>query len=164
MGKPKSGKNKRRNPTPKASVRKRFVAVHTSAAETLGKWQEDKHNRKIVSKVQALIQAFEVGEPVVVQLLRNLAVEPVRGSDGLLELGPKQKRGGAPRVFLLRYKKAEVFVAAGMEHGTKGASVMGIAIGRATTAKRVLDSCSSTEAMQRLGKDYAIEELQRNDG
>lgn len=102
---------------------KPLVAVHADVADALREWQRSKH-RPVAIKAANLIQALVRDEQDVVSaVLRQLAVDSIREAPGLVELGPKQSRGGAARLFLYREHSNAFFVFAAIEKGSSGVRI-----------------------------------------
>lgn len=116
----------------------RFVAVHADVQEALRNWEKKAAgHRPVAKKVASLMEALVRNQEETVQaLLRQLDRDPIRDSSGLVELGPKQSKGGAPRVFLLRDFSCAFFVAAGAEKGSSGVKI-DVAKNRADEIRRL---------------------------
>ncbi len=80
---------------------------------------------------------------------RQLAVTPIRGCNGLVELGPKQSQGGAARVFLLDKYCVAFFVTGGVEKSNSGVKIEE-ATNRANELKKVFKSRDREIALEIL--------------
>lgn len=110
-----------REPGKSGLAGQRLVAVHKDAVQAIRAWSQSEAHKAEVPKFLAMMMAlFEDDQNLVQAQLRRNSVESVRGCKGLVELGPKKKKGGAPRLFLFRQGAAAWFVAAGLEKGSGG--------------------------------------------
>jgi hypothetical protein len=73
--------------------------------------------------------------------------------------GPKQQKGGAPRVFVLRDFDSSFFVIAGVEKGSKGVKI-DEACRRANHIKATFSKLDREEAIASIEADYAIFEVE----
>ena len=159
MGRRKSRAKKNKNKQQSRRPPPRFVAYHPEVVQALEDWSmPGRKQRVFAKKVQTLGETFLTGEERDIQLLfRQMKVDPIHGASKLVELGSKQQRGGAQRVFVLRYgNRSAFFVAAGVEKGTSGAAEMGKARSR---AKEIQD-CEPPESISDVdtlwGAEYEL--------
>lgn len=139
-------------------LRHRFVAIHAAAEEQLAVWRGSVSTCVgFMAKLQVLLDGFLRGDqPAIQMLVRRLAQDTIYGVDGLRELGPKQKKGGTPRVFYLRRTAGTFLVAAGMETGTGGAQAMDIAKTRAQAIILVPEPTTDAEVTRIWAAAYGI--------
>ncbi len=118
-------KRKQKNRKEQESPRQeRVVAVHDDVKELLTDWSKDKNHKSVATKIHNLIKAYGNDEKSTVDAIkRQLAVDPIHGCQGLVELGPKQSKGGAARIFLLDKYCIAFFVAGGVEKGSTGVNI-----------------------------------------
>ena len=110
-----------------------------------------------IGKFLALASALSSGQQTeIVQLLARNDVQSIHDSPGLVELGPKQNKGGAPRSFLYRGGWIDAFVAAGLEKGNHGVREIAIAKTRAQNLRDVTRPQTATAAEAVLSNEYRV--------
>ena len=134
----------------------RFVAVHKTVRAELVAWDTSQEWKGQVPKFLALCDELLKGDQAMIQaLLRRNCAEQIKEFPGLLELGPKQKKGGAPRVFLFREGTGSYLVAAGLEKGSGGVREIGTAKNRVETLKKAGLPRTAKIAAEKLA-DYIV--------
>lgn len=121
-------------PTPATEAvppRSRFLAIRADVLKQLDEWRADDHRKVVVQKWATLGTALLGNDaPMIAALLRLNCAEAIKGANNLLEVGPKQNRGGAPRLFILREGVGAIWLAVGLEKGTGGVPEIGDARSR----------------------------------
>jgi hypothetical protein len=128
------------------------VGVHPDVQAALRDWGKTKIHNAVATKVTSLLKALVRNEQAVVDaILKQLAVQNIHEMPGLVELGPKQSRGGAARLFLWRGESAAFFVAAGIEKGSRGLkATIETARGRAKVIRETLSKVERGNALRAL--------------
>ena len=121
---------KPRAPPPLKEEPFRFVAVHKSVLDFMREFMSYTHVQKWCALSDDLLEG---DEEIIRMTLRRLDTETLR--DGLLEVGPKRRRGGSPRLFILRDKSGCFFLLAAMEKSNHGVKGMDTAVDRAKTVR-----------------------------
>jgi hypothetical protein len=136
-----------------------FVAIRKDVVRTFEEWEsESPRLANVVSKFLALAEALVCRDPDLVNhLLKRNDVDPIKDCSGLVELGPKRQKGGAPRLFLFRRADGAFFVAAGIEKGSKGVKEMATARDRAGALREIRTYGITPEAVARtLGSEWTV--------
>jgi len=125
----------------------RYVALHSDVRGCLDQWALDSTYRSFAAKFEAMLRAFSMGQEDHANVLHSCLLRAKIKGAKLLEYGGVQK-GGAPRVFGVRFREAYIFVAAGVEKTNTGCRTIGLARGRANelvprlkTVKTAQDFC-----------------------
>jgi hypothetical protein len=135
----------------------RLVAIHKDVVAEMRKWEAEGNHKVAKGKMLAACEAFlERDDRLYEALLRQSDCEKLKNGSGVLELGPKQKKGGAPRLFMLRRKDALVLLAAGVEKGNRGVKEMEVATERAALIPSADALGSPRAAGAALGTTYQV--------
>jgi hypothetical protein len=137
-----------------------FAALHHDVTAVLGEWSRD--YAAIVGKINQLLESLIRNDLNAINDATkrlDIAVPGRRLAPNLFELGPKQCQGGAPRVFLLRNRRA--LVAAGLEKGSGGVTVaISLARKRATEiearASKVSAPITLEDVRKILGGEFEV--------
>lgn len=130
-----------------------YVLLHDDVMQLLNDWKMSKEHCAMAQKIMNLVNAFlENDRGLVNAIKRQLAVESVHGCTGLQELGPKQSKGGAARIFILDKFCTAFFVAGGVEKGVSGIKIVE-ARARADEIKRIFKAESTERAIELLVDD-----------
>jgi hypothetical protein len=133
-----------------------FIAVHEKVQSSLRKWSTSQGHSSIAMKIGNLMQAIIREEQDTINaILRQLAVEKIYGCKGLLELGPKQSKGGAARVFLYRKFSGAFFIDADVEKGSRGIN-NATAKGRVAEIEWIFNTKPRKEAQEAIKEKYEI--------
>lgn len=75
---------------------------------------------------------------------------------GLWEAGPKQRRGGAPRLYFWRTGMGSYLLAAAVEKGSRGTKSIKVAADRMKAIKRSGVPATVADARRILGREYDV--------
>jgi len=149
------GASRKAGAGPPAKVR--FVAIHRDVIAEMKKWETEGNHGSAMGKMLGACDAFVKREDALYEaLLRQNACEKLKNGSGVLELGPKQKKGGAPRLFILRRQDGLVLLSADVEKGSKGVRAMGIATQRAGQIPSNAAMDDPLKAAATLGPTYVV--------
>lgn len=134
------------------------MAVHRTVAGQLAAWRAPgSHCAEFVARLDLLLERCLAGDQTSIQMLvRAMRQEGIYGVDGLRELGPKKKQGGAPRAFYLREHAGTFLVAAGMETGTGGAQEIDVAKARARAILASPEALTDENVRRNWAAEYGI--------
>jgi len=107
---------------------------------------------KLINLIVFLLSDDTRGIRIVLRQLRSKRVKTARK---LLELG-MNRRGGAPRVFIIRDSVLTLFVAAGIEKIQSGCRELGMAVQRESAILAEPMPSSRRLLQRRLGERYVI--------